>query len=390
MPISNLTGVPIEYEIESLSWRWYSQGIEVREVQLSPDPTGYYYVMPGVRDNPPRNIYVGWRCMHCHREFNVDDIPEFINAGLSYRVTDALIQQAFACHRPCEACGVVECGLEHVYCNTCDHWDCCLSEEEHVYCDTCDMYNCGRLHSIHGYGYKPRPVWLGGTRQPYYLGFELEVSSNNERVDAQRILEWANANMGENSLYCKEDGSVQGFEIVSHPMTPEFFEAIDWRSFFATVRENDSDSTYEPRGHGLHVHVSRTAFHNHLTLARWVYLWNARFNRQTAVQLCRRQSDEWAAFRDNDVQQIAKVAKSERSWINNRFYPDFPRYSLINLQNSETVEFRGFRSTRRADHFRQSIRSIYRSVDYVRSMQPCHATGIHNDYSLAVATGNAN
>lgn len=384
----------VEYEIgEPSRWEYYGSGIDSQVVSITPDPV---YVAPF------NTVYSAFRCTFCHREFQVD-VEAYVNSRYQSRIHQVVRADAIACHPACHVCRTINCLIDHVYCDMCGEYDCEMSEAEHVYCDTCDTYNCGRSHAIHDYSFKPSPRWLGGIPDvtPYYLGFELEVTSYNENEDALRIKEWADANIGRDSLYMKHDGSVEGFEIVSHPMTPQFFESIDWRGFMAQVRANDSgESTYEPHGHGLHVHVSRTAFPNNLTLARWLYMWNCQRNRREAISLCRRESSEWAGFKPEDVKQLAMLNKQGRITENrmlcpcgcgeplrtaNRFYPNFQRYSLINLTNRETVEFRGFRSTRRADHFKKSIRSIYRSVDYVRSMQPWHATSIVEDYSLAKA-----
>lgn len=400
----------IEYTITPGNvWGYFSTAVEYQRAEVSPDP---YY--PHEASYPARDMYVAFRCTFCHAEYPVNMknvIRDIQRRRYSNHEIDMASAEASQCHPRCDHCSLLSDECEgHTYCDHCDTYDCELTDEEHVYCDICERMNCGRSHAIHDYSYKPRPKWLTANREdfqntPYFLGFELEVTSYSENRDARRILDWTNEHIGMDSVYMKHDGSVEGFEIVSHPMTPEFFESIDWRGFMSQIRQNDNgDTRSEPTNHGLHVHVSRTAFTNQLTLARWIYLWNARVNRTRAIELCRRQSDNWAAFKPQDVGQIARALKEEKraaadeeralrtgssldnGWQRRRFYPDFQRYSLINLTNHDTVEFRGFRSTRRADHFRRSIRSVYQSVDYVRNMQPWHATT--GEYSLARATAD--
>ena len=378
---TDLGPIPFQVVPEG-TWSGYSgDGFQSLIGQAYPDP---YY--PDCPVGSSRAIFIAFRCGDCHEEYPIS-LPAHVESGLAQREIDRARNAAIACHEFCQVCRFYGCGQEHFYCDHCQTYDCGLDDDEHEWCDTCDRWNCGRTHAIHDYSFKPRPAWLGGSPSevPYFLGFELEVTSYSPDDDAHRITQWADANIGQGALYCKHDGSVEGFEIVSHPMTPQFFETIDWRGFFAEVRKNDNNgSTYEPTGHGLHVHVSRTAFDNPLTLARWVYMWNCQNNRSRAIELCRRHSSQWANFTEGDVKQIHRVAKAEKSWTRHAFYPSFQRYSLINLTNPDTVEFRGFRSTRRADHFRRSIRSIYQTVDYVRNMQPWHATP--NEYALELAT----
>jgi hypothetical protein len=53
-------------------------------------------------------------------------------------------------------------------------------------------------------------------------------------------------------------------------------------------------------------------------------------------------------------------------------YPE--RYQAVNLTNESTVEVRVFKSTRSADEFISSLHFVMATVDFVRTMQPWHAT----------------
>jgi len=156
--------------------------------------------------------------------------------------------------------------------------------------------------------------------------------------------------------------------------------------------------------HGLHVHVSRTAFEHKSTLARWTYLLHR--NRGAVERVARRSSSRWAAFSEYPVRACLPYERHDRSegqWVTNYDAPmecgccyertwhasgSLParvtrqyqsvslegRYVAVNLTNTDTVEVRVFRSTRKVDEFVSSIHFVAATVNFARDMQPCHAT----------------
>lgn len=295
----------------------------------------------------------------------------------------------------CDArgCGEYYCPASPVctYCNGHGYDD----EEE---------WDTGNGEGIHSYDYRPTPLWHGGRDRPYYLGFELEISA--DRYDTSPISNWCDDNGHPGMLYCKEDGSVDGFEIVSHPMTPEYFDSVNWDSFFTMLGSNyplPPGQSDENRGHGLHVHVSRTAFPHNSTLARWSYLLNK--NQRHVERVARRSNSNWARFTEFPVSLCLPYERQsrnrghwhedidnplrcgccyERTWVpealperirrqfQTRAYPE--RYQAVNLTNTNTVEVRVFRSTRKPSEFIASLHLVAATVEFVRTMQPWHAT----------------
>lgn len=320
-----------------------------------------------------------YRCFSCGEEF---DGPQEYRAH--FTVCDA------------EGCGDWYCGETYAVCNYCDgngyypEYD---DDDDGDY----DDYDDGR--GIYSYDFKPEPIWFGGRRQPYYLGFELEISA--ERYDTAPISAWCKNNGHADMLYCKEDGSVEGFEIVSHPMTPEYFDSVNWDGFFNMLENNyPMHGRDEPTGHGLHVHVSRTAFPHNSTLARWSYLLNRHESHVNRV--ARRSYSNWARFtsypvrmclpyeRGNDGTHyetgapicehgccfervlVRDTARRIRHQFQTVGYPE--RYQAVNLTNENTVEVRVFKSTRKPDEFISSLHFVAATVEFVRNMQPWNAT----------------
>lgn len=297
-------------------------------------------------------------------------------------------------------CGAFGCGES--YCPS--NFACTFCNGQGFNYDSEDDYDSDPCEGtgIYSYDYKPEPVWFGGSDQPYYLGFELEISAGN--FDTSPIYRWCEDHGHRGMLYCKEDGSVDGFEIVSHPMTPEFFDSVPWDSFFEMLESNWPMRGYdEPTGHGLHVHVSRTAFPHNSTLARWSYLLN---RYQSHVErVARRTSSNWARFTPYPVSltipyenpqrrgrwesrpdpRLVCGCCTERVWVadtmsrirhqfQTRAYPE--RYQAVNLTNSHTVEVRVFRSTRKTEEFTAALHFVAATVEFVRTMQPWHATRV--------------
>lgn len=222
----------------------------------------------------------------------------------------------------CEACD----GDHHRYCDSCcmtycadqgsDHDDCVYDDEDDYDSD----YDSGELHS---YSYTPRLHFRGdGAR---HLGMELEVSA---AIGAARRI---HENWGD-LLYCKQDGSVQGFEMVTHPMTYGWaMESFPW-DVLKLIGEH---GTAGPNG--LHVHISRAAFHNEAHVNAFLHLFYTNDDMVTAM--ARRDPHRWAKFEMqpfyDDLHQKAHHRQGRMS----------ERYAAVNTTNEETLEVRVFAST---------------------------------------------
>ena len=330
----------------------------------------------------------------------------------------------------CDDCGFTGCEdayRQHRCVIEC--MECCYeySPSDYDECPNCaDSRGYYEGEAIYNYSYKPIPEFRG--EGPFHLGFELEIST--DRMNALPIEEYMRESGSPGLLYCKEDSSVCGFEIVSHPMTPEWIAGFDWGAFFGFLNEEyppGRAGLEERDGHGLHVHISRTAFEGlpKSALARWNYLLQR--NRDQVERISRR-SSHWAVFGQYPVQECLPMAEppaalrrayqeahnayidarysggtaleeAERAWIDirDRYHNWRPtKYrqqwnkaqarsghsSAVNMSPSETIEVRVGRSTRKPDDFLASVMLVGASADYVRAMhptwrdplQPWHAT----------------
>lgn len=288
----------------------------------------------------------------------------------------------------CSACieGCEECEEEYgradmirvngsMYCNDCVN-----------YCDDCDRYyvgDCtrceGRLRGLGSYGKTYANRWLGGPVPKdkkgfdtgYYIGFELEISASSG--NAQVVNDWAAEHLEyRDSVDCKEDSSVDGFEIATQPMTPEYFEKVNWESFFDLLNAKFPIDDDEPREHGLHVHIGRAAFaRDDIAMAAFCYLIG---QGDHLVRIGRRQPTSYCKKVDKPVSATIKRANSEtgrhQAQASKRSMRDiYPDRDAINLMNGSTIEIRAFRSTRLADDLRDAVRLVYVAAEYVRHLR---------------------
>lgn len=315
------------------------------------------------------------QCYQCSRGYVRGDMWEDDH---SYR-TRLLCSD---CYRDCHECEERFASGDLIYIRG-DHvcTDCA------TYCDDCDSYymgECGscetRVRGLNSYGKTYANRWLGGpVRQAgtaedkgYYLGFELEISANTGHV--QPIYDWAQSALGyDDAMDCKEDSSVDGFEIATQPMTPQFFEAVDWNGFFDMLNsEFPLSRREEPRHHGLHVHIGRAAFAgDDIAMAAFCYLISQgnhleRVGRRNATSYCKKVDKPVSAAIKSANMQTGRHMKQARKEKVRSMYLD---RDAINLMNNATIEIRAFKSTRSADELRDAVRLVYVAAEYVRSLR---------------------
>lgn len=177
--------------------------------------------------------------------------------------------------------------------------DCCGSR----FCSEChdssddDSYEDEDRYGevLHYYSFTPDPlIFYGGIEAelgvPFY-GMEIEIT-----CDSYDTMRWAreafNKGRGTDELvYLKQDGSVNGFEAVTHPMTyPWALENFPWD---VLPELKTKGCTIRPADNGIHVHVSRTGFDSDAHTLRWFKLL---YRNQSDVLRVARRETRWARF----------------------------------------------------------------------------------------------
>lgn len=235
-----------------------------------------------------------------------------------------------------------------------------LDDDDDPYCYSCAS-NHRRNSAIHEYSYKPEPIFHGtGDR---YFGVELEIDDGGEdQSNARELLRLVNREADE-FIYCKSDGSlVEGFEIVSHPFTLDFhINAFPWQKILASAVDLGYQS-HNSETSGLHIHVNRNTFGDteeiqDVSIARILYFmesfWNEmlKFSRRTEYQMNR-----WAArygYKEHPADILDHAKKGYGGG----------RYSCVNLQNRNTIEFRLFRGTLKYNTFIATLQMVNHICD---------------------------
>lgn len=219
--------------------------------------------------------------------------------------------------------------------------------------------------SIQEYSYKPEPIFHGQGER--YFGVELELDCGGEcDKNACELIEAANT--GDERIYCKHDGSLDdGFEIVTHPMTLNYHQkSMPWPELLRKAVDMGYQS-HKARTCGLHIHVNRDAFGateeaQDACIARILYFvekhWDEllKFSRRTQNQL-----DRWAArygYKDQPMEILDRAKKGRGNG----------RYSCINLQNQDTIEFRIFRGTLKYNTLIATLQLVNKLCDVAISM----------------------
>ena len=258
----------------------------------------------------------------------------------------------------------------------CDELYCdnCYDNNVHE-CDDCgdtywDEHNCEAYENsdnysshIHSYSYRPQTHFFGNAK--YHMGFELEVEARN--TSRSEGAELAYEQIGERG-YLKEDGSLSdGFEIVTHPHTLNMYQtSFPWEILDRIKRVGMR--SWNTRTCGLHVHVSREAFHvmkgsrvdivktqgHELRFMKLIY-----DNQRMVERIAGRSNNNYATFEDKR-KLVAKVKYGTQS---------NGRYSAINTENDATLEVRVFKGSLRKERVLSALEFVHSTVEYTRNLK---------------------
>jgi hypothetical protein len=229
--------------------------------------------------------------------------------------------------------------------------------------------------TIHDYSYRPDLIFHTTDKdERLFFGMEIELECRNGRYDpaeyAGRLEEYELA-------YLKSDGSLNdGFEIVTHPMTHDFFknEATEFWNTLEVLRDRYRVLTWGARTTGIHIHISRTGFKGGPHMHRFLNLVYS--NQGLYSTIAGRESDRWAKFDDVNTAVLDGIdADGYRSWrtvrkFNNKILDgrNSDRYSAVNTQNRDTLELRIFKSSTKPERIKGYMDLAHASVEYTRNL----------------------
>ena len=281
-------------------------------------------------------------------------------------------------------------------------------------CNNCDRLNfhlengicgtCMNSVSVRGYSYKPDPefhrvnpkrdkpllTYNGNSKHGLpilHFGVEIETDfhKNQEEYDNDIILE----NNGFASLvhmigsgipktnlfYCKTDGSLSdnGIEIVSHPFSWSFWRAYGqeiYDTLFSAVISSGYASAESYEG-GMHIHISKGAVkRDQLLKLLWFIYECPTFIKVIAQRDSHYSKVTWESLTGRNPDTFSRKRNLLTPIARKKFSSNAHRYTAVNLQNSETIEFRFFNGT-------LNIMTLSKAIEFLHSLLSyCSQTSI--------------
>lgn len=232
--------------------------------------------------------------------------------------------------------------------------------------------NCKFWYTSNG-RLKGVPAERAGSR--LYLGVELEVDGFRSDSYAVQCTDYVDSVLGEYAV-CVSDGSLcDGFEIVFDPMTVKAFALI--RPLIEQVMTELSDRgghAHDSGNCGLHVHVSRAALgttHEARQLAIGKVLEFTERYQSSVSSFARRETTTsgWCSPTGygHSLSDGSRAVRRKAQCVQDSQglgVHDYARYRVWNLQNTNTIECRAFRSTLKASTFYATLAFVDGLVRY--------------------------
>lgn len=234
----------------------------------------------------------------------------------------------------------------------------------HTLCQDCYEFAVSE-RTIRSYGYKPMPKFYTARNEytrvddgtKLFIGVECETdgcSSGGRHDIAASIMESKVAPY----VYCKEDCSINGPEIVTHPLEHSFaIDKFDWRTIADICLANECSNN--PSRAGMHMHFNRNylgkdkSVERELAEAKLIYIFDTfyddllKFSRRNKVK-----AEEWAAKPSVYVNAgDARVNVLDKK----RDYEDRGYRRSVNLGNKNTIEIRLWSGTLDEDIIKATI-----------------------------------
>jgi hypothetical protein len=184
------------------------------------------------------------------------------------------------------------------------------------------------------------------------MGFELEVERVGDSEDAVDVRDMSD---DENMFYLKNDGSLDnGFELVTHPGTLEFYRATFPLKQIADYLSSNGCQSHDVDTCGLHVHISRR-YLSPVEQSKLAVFVNRQRSRMEI--LARRSSVQWSKYKDIPKTKLHDQAENNSC-----------RYEALNFQNRNTIEFRMFKGTLKHHTILATLELVQACTEFVKTM----------------------
>lgn len=167
-----------------------------------------------------------------------------------------------------------------------------------------------------------------------YIGLEVETNIRDED-NLNDAAEFFMEGIEDEYLVLKEDGSINGFEIVTHPA--DYRVHMEMFPFEKLRRLSEYGmNAWTNRDTGIHVHISKNSFSTGSHLYKFMTFHD---RNQEAIRRFAGRTSNYAKFGRMPGDNRIAMAKGQMS--------NYDRYVAVNIQPSATVELRYFRSSLR-------------------------------------------
>lgn len=254
-------------------------------------------------------------------------------------------------------------------------------EEDYYRCEACSgLVHGDEVEEYDGYYYCPdcynnlhRAIYCYHDFEDFYVhntgedeihsptfGFEIEVAGS--RSYAPEVLE-----KFQDLAVLMDDSSVDGFEIVTQPMTEQYFTT----KFLPILK--DAMAFLEAKGFkghnkgGIHIHVNSGSFDLHMIRNLVNILYGSELDRNTWLALSQRKESEmksWARMTGNKSYEEI-------------YYPgcvDYERHTALNYDDrTDTYEFRIFNSNTRIERILKNFEIVLALMAYSKEEKEGYA-----------------
>lgn len=313
-----------------------------------------------------------FECVSCGEYHNIDDLHE--NNGdfyceycfndqftmceqcNDYHLTEDMYYTAYGTYI-CEDCLY----NEYTSCASCGdiyHCDDTYYSERHdeSYCDNCRPEDNGYILDYHEFDDWEARRTSDDKDGERMFGIELEVAIDEDTAEGVHNI--MNDKQEYERVIVEYDGSVDGYEIVSQPMTYSYIKANEdkWSELLKYLRQNGGKS-HDAGTCGLHIHVSRPDedIVNRVIMLMEIFKEELfKFSRRT-----REQVNSWSKFLtdiDENIEVLTYKVIDEKKNCN--------RYVALNTTNNRTIEFRLWRGTLNDDTFFATLELVKNIVEY--------------------------
>lgn len=337
--------------------------------------------LESLRERKIRRKIIGIRFQRALREDDPAYLMESLNNS-DYRFIRSnsewvdIINDKFSCKiSACEDCSALEFnddgtwaydGDRFICSHCCDHYY-HYSDNRDTYVHDDDENDDDENDSIIG-EYHSSSDKLGlipsdhdQTKNPIYLGIELEMESNGSRdryERAETLLNAIGTHKGHQYCLLENDGSLNdGFEMVSgHTSLAVHRDQLSFfKNQFAGMKSHDT------RTCGLHIHICKTGM-NMSHASKLILFINDSGNQRLVKAIARRDGSSFAQVKNKKASYTwLKNAKKNSGIRNQLMYLNDDRYEALNFKNPNTVEFRLFKGTLRYETIIACLEFTYAS-----------------------------